>query len=122
MALCTAAGGLDRVAALARSGALHLGNLVRARVTRGIDFPPTWSASMNATDLGNHASREAAMHRIETAILHQMRPTLADWVTFQVDPGRPRRAEAKGGVVRQGPAPPGDTIAMIVSDPPAPPT
>lgn len=70
---------------------LHLGDLVRAKVSRGMDFPPTWSASMNATELGKHPTRDAAMQRVESVIGNQMRPTIADWVTFQVDPKRPRR-------------------------------
>ncbi|HET6159289.1 MAG TPA: hypothetical protein VFE34_13165 [Dongiaceae bacterium] len=56
-----------------------------------MDFPPTWSASMNATELGKHPTRDAAMQRVESVIGNQMRPTIADWVTFQVDPKRPRR-------------------------------
>ena len=70
---------------------LSLGDLVRAQVSRGHDYPPTWSASINATDLGKHLSRDAAMARVEASIGSQMRPTLADWVVFQVDPKRPRR-------------------------------
>ncbi|HEX6118594.1 MAG TPA: hypothetical protein VFZ03_04025 [Dongiaceae bacterium] len=70
---------------------LHLGDLVRAQVTRGVAFPPTWSAAMNATELGVHPTREAAMQRVESAIVQRMRPAIADWVAFQVDPKRPRR-------------------------------
>ena len=70
---------------------LHLGDLVRAQVTRGIDYPPTWSASFNATELGKHASREDAMKAVEVTIIHRMRPTLGDWIRFQVDPKRPTR-------------------------------
>jgi hypothetical protein len=69
---------------------LNLGDLIRAQVSRGQDYPPTWSASINATDLGKHPSRATAMERVEASIGNQMRPTLADWVTFQVDPKRPR--------------------------------
>jgi hypothetical protein len=69
---------------------LHLGDLVRAQVSRGLDYPPTWSATMNATDLGKHPSRVAAMERIESNIMSAMRPTLGDWIRFQVDPKRPR--------------------------------
>ena len=70
---------------------LHLGDLVRAQVIRGMDFPPTWSASINATELGKHASRDAAMQVVEANVSNHMRPTIADWVVFQVDPKRPRR-------------------------------
>ena len=69
---------------------LHLGDLVRAQITRGIDVPPTWTAVLNATDLGKHRSRDEAMQRIESNILSQMRPVLGDWIKFQVDPKRPR--------------------------------
>lgn len=70
---------------------LHLGDLVRAQVTRGIDFPPTWAASLNATTLGRHASRDDAMQVVEAAILNHMRPTLGDWIKFQVGARRPTR-------------------------------
>lgn len=70
---------------------LHLGDLVRAHITLGVDHPPTWAAFMNAVDMGKHPSRAAAMQCIENAIVHHMRPTIADWVKFQVDPKRPRR-------------------------------
>ncbi len=69
---------------------LSLGDLVRASVTRGIDHPPTWAAVINATDLGRHPTRDDAMQRVENAIVSQMRPALADWVTFQVGTKRPR--------------------------------
>ena len=74
---------------------LHLGDLVRASVTRGIDHPPTWSAAMNAIALGKHPSREAAMQYVESTIVGQMRPALADWVTFQVGTRRPRDVGAR---------------------------
>jgi hypothetical protein len=70
---------------------LHLGDLIRAQVVRGLDYPPTWCASINATDLGRHPTREAAMQVVETSIVNQMRPTLGDWIKFQVDPKRPTR-------------------------------
>ena len=70
---------------------LNLGDLVRAQVRRGMDFPTTWSAALNAIELGRHPTRDAAMQCVEAAILNQMRPTLGDWVKFQVDPKRPMR-------------------------------
>lgn len=70
---------------------LHLGDLIRAEAVRGIDFPPTWAASMNSVDLGRHPTRDAAMQRIEAAIVGQMQPALGDWIKFQVDPKRPKR-------------------------------
>jgi hypothetical protein len=69
---------------------LHLGDLVRAPVTRGIDYPPTWSASLNAAELGKHSTREAAMQRVDASIHNHMRPLLGDWIKFQVDPKRPK--------------------------------
>lgn len=74
---------------------LHLGDLVRASVTRGIDHPPTWSAALNTTTLGKHPSRDAAMRHVESTIVTQMRPALADWVTFQVGTRRPRDPGAR---------------------------
>jgi hypothetical protein len=70
---------------------LHLGDLVRAQVVRGIDHPPTWSAAVNAAELGRYPTREDAMQRVETAVAGQMRAAVADWVTFQVGTRRPRR-------------------------------
>ncbi|MEZ5832569.1 MAG: hypothetical protein R3D05_15455 [Dongiaceae bacterium] len=70
---------------------LHLGDLVRAQIVRGMDYPPTWSASMNMTDLGKHRSREDAMQHVESTIMHHMGPTIADWVKFQVNSRRPKR-------------------------------
>jgi hypothetical protein len=69
---------------------LHLGDLIRAQVTRGLDYPPIWSASLNASELGKHPTRNAAMQTVEASIANQMRPTLGDWVKFTVDPKRPR--------------------------------
>jgi hypothetical protein len=69
---------------------LNLGDLIRAQVTRGLDHPPTWSASINAIACGKHASRDAAMQTVEASISNQMRPTLGDWVKFQVGPRRPK--------------------------------
>jgi hypothetical protein len=69
---------------------LHLGDLVRAQVRRAMDHPPAWSASINTTELGSHPTRDAAMQTVEAGIVNQMRPTLGDWVCFQVDPKRPR--------------------------------
>ena len=43
------------------------------------------------TELGKHPSRDAAMQVVEAAILNQMRPTLGDWIKFQVGPRRPAR-------------------------------
>lgn len=60
---------------------LHLGDMIRAQVTRGHDYPPTWCASINAVDMGKHSTRDAAMQHVESAIATQMRPTIADWVT-----------------------------------------
>jgi hypothetical protein len=68
---------------------LHLGDLVRAQVSRGLEYPPSWRASINATELGKHPSRDAAMQRVEAAIRNQMGPALGDWVVFQVDPKWP---------------------------------
>jgi hypothetical protein len=62
--------------------------LIRAQVTRGLDHR---SASINATEYGKHASRDAAMQTVEASIINQMRPTLGDWIKFQVDPRRPKR-------------------------------
>jgi hypothetical protein len=31
------------------------------------------------------------MERVEATIVNQMRPTLGDWIKFQVDPRRPTR-------------------------------
>jgi len=70
---------------------LLLCDLIRAQVSRGMENPPAWSASINATDLGKHPSRTAAMDRVEASIVSQMRPALADWVVFQVNPKRPTR-------------------------------
>jgi hypothetical protein len=70
---------------------LQLGDLVRGQVSPGMENPPIWSASINATDLGRHSSRDAAIHRVETAIKAQMGPTLGDWIKFQADPKRPTR-------------------------------
>jgi hypothetical protein len=54
-------------------------------------YPPTWSAALNATELGKHPSRDAATQTVEASILTHMRPALGDWVAFQVDPKRPKR-------------------------------
>ena len=70
---------------------LELGFLVRGQVSRGLGHPPAWTASINTTDLGKHASRDAAMQKVETSIRDLMGPTLGDWIKFQVDPKRPAR-------------------------------
>jgi hypothetical protein len=70
---------------------LHLGDLIRAQVSRGMDWPPTWSASINATELGRYPTRDAAMQVIESSIVNHMRPALGDWIKFQVNPMRPKR-------------------------------
>jgi hypothetical protein len=62
---------------------LWLGDIVRGQIRRGIDVPPTWSASFNSTDLGDYATRDEAMARVEEAVVRSMGEAMADWAIFR---------------------------------------
>lgn len=71
---------------------LWIGDVLRGQIAPRLDAigqPACWRASVNQTELGDYATREEAMARVEEAVRFQMGEALADWEVYTA--ARPRR-------------------------------